>query len=148
MDEDYVVTTKKVALAAQGGVAHKIKGNYKTSDYLDDKAVINGCIRWLQENFDKSLEEATDMAMPLTPPTWPGLLEARAVEKDIHDLGVTHLCDHVGGHCGRSEEPDNPGEGWAGVGHRRQAEGRDSFGCALPGLAVCGQEGFDPGDGC
>ena len=31
---------------------------------------------------------------------------------------------------------------------RRQAEGRDSFGCALPGLAVCGQEGFDPGDGC
>lgn len=64
--------TKKVVLAAQGGVALKIRGNFKTSNILDDKSVINGYIRWLQENFDKSLEEATDMAMPLTPATWPG----------------------------------------------------------------------------
>ena len=72
VDEEYAVTTKKVVLAAQGGVAHKTKGNHKTSDVLDDKSVINNYIRWLQENFDKTLEEATSMAMPLTPPMWPG----------------------------------------------------------------------------
>ena len=72
VDEDYAVTTKKVVLTAQGEVAQKIRGSYRTSDFLDDKSVINNYIRWLQENFDKSLEEATDLAMPLTPPMWPG----------------------------------------------------------------------------
>ena len=72
VDEEYAVTTKKVVLAAQGGVAHKIKSNYKTTDILDDKSVINSYIRWLQESFGRTLEEATSTAMPLPPPMWPG----------------------------------------------------------------------------
>lgn len=72
VDEEYAIATKKVVMAAQGGVAHKIRDSYKTADIVDDKTVINNYIRWLQESFDKTLEEATDMAMPLTPPLWPG----------------------------------------------------------------------------
>ena len=41
VDEDYAVTTKKVVLTAQGEVAQKIRGSYKTSDLLDDKSAIN-----------------------------------------------------------------------------------------------------------